>query len=147
MSKIQFFEMREEQLCTMYDSNFTKKEAVKTGKTLISNILENGNVSINEVGANLAKLQTVVDSAMNEFRANIIDQEKTTVLGVEFSPVNGGNTINYKEDEIYCILESDLKARAELLKLAQKQEVLDTSGNLVPKVSTTPRKSSVAIKF
>ena len=147
MSKIQFFEMREEQLCTMYDSNFTKKEAVKTGKTLISNILENGNFSINEVGANLVKLQAVVDSAMNEFRACIIDQEKTTVLGVEFSPVNGGNSINYKEDEIYCILEADLKARAELLKLAQKQEVLDTSGNLVPKVSTTPRKSSVAIKF
>jgi len=33
------------------------------------------------------------------------------------------------------------------LKLAQKQEVLDMYGNEVPKVSVSPRKSSITIKF
>jgi hypothetical protein len=87
-----------------------------------------------------------VNSADNELRNNL-PHEKISVYGVEFVPVNGGETINYAEDEIYAQLQEDLKNRAELLKLAQKQDVIDAYGNDVPKVSTTPRKSSVTIKF
>ena len=147
MSKLQFFEMRAEQMTAIYDSTFTKKDAIKTGENLIDSVLESGEVEIMELGANLVRLQQVVNSAVDKFRSHIIDTEKIKVLGVEFSPINGGNTVNYAEDEVYQILKSDLDARVELLKLAQKQEVLDTSGNEVPKVSTTPRKSSITIKF
>jgi len=147
MSKEQFFLMRAEQMAEMYDSTFTKKEAILTGKRMVDNLLESGNVNKMEFGANLVRLNEVISSAVNTFRESIIDIEKQSALGVEFSPVNGGNTINYSEDAVYCELKKDLDARTELLKLAQKQEVLDTYGNEVPKVSTTPRKSSITIKF
>mgnify|MGYP003440628366 FL=1 len=139
--------MRAEQMTALYDSTFTKKDAIKTGENLIQSVLDSGDVDIMELGANLARLEQVISSAMAKFRTHIIDAEKTTVLGVEFSPVNGGNTVNYSDDPIYCELKKDLDNRVELLKLAQKQEVLDTYGNEVPKVSTSPRKSSITIKF
>lgn len=147
MSKLQFFEMRAEQMTALYDSTFTKKDAVKTGENLIDSILESGEVDIMQFGANLARLEQVIGSAMAKFRLHIIDTEKVTVLGVDFSSVNGGNTLNYSEDTIYKVLKQDLDDRVELLKLAQKQPSFDAYGNEVPKVSTTPRKSSVTIKF
>ena len=147
MSKLQFFEMRAEQMTALYDSTFTKKDAIKTGENLIQSVLESGEVDIMELGANLVRLEQVVSSAVSKFRSHIIDEQKQTVLGVEFSPVNGGNTINYAEDEIWNELKRCLDARTEELKLAQKQDAFDAYGNQVPKVSTTPRKSSITIKF
>jgi len=147
MSKLQFFEMRAEQMTALYDSTFTKKDAIKTGENLIESVLESGEVDIMELGANLARLEQVVSAAMAKFRSHIIDNEKSIVLGVEFNPVNGGNTINYSDDEIYSTIKADLDARTEQLKMAQKQPTFDAYGNEVPKVSTTPRKSSITIKF
>lgn len=147
MSKLQFFEMRAEQMTALYDSTFTKKDAVKTGENLIDNVLESGDVDIMELGANLVRLKQVVDTAVEKFREHIIDKEKQIVLGVEFSPVNGGNTINYADDEIWQELKQCLDERTEQLKMAQKMDTFDAYGNQVPKVSTTPRKSSITIKF
>ena len=107
MSKLQFFEMRAEQMTALYDSTFTKKDAIKTGENLIQSVLDSGDVDIMELGANLARLEQVISSAMAKFRTHIIDAEKTTVLGVEFSPVNGGNTVNYSDDPIYCELKKE----------------------------------------
>ena len=147
MSKLQFFEMRAEQMTALYDSTFTKKDAIKTGEAIIDNALESGDVDIMQLGANLARLETVVSAAMSKFRSHIIDKEKQLVLGVEFSTVNGGNTVNYSDDEIWSTIKSDLDDRTEQLKMAQKQDTFDAYGNQVPKVSTTPRKSSITIKF
>ena len=146
MSKIQFYEMRAEEMALMYDATFTKKEAQKVGAKLVTDLLESGEVDKMQFTANLARLNEVISTAMTEVRKHI-PEEKQTVLGVEFTPVNGGSTINYAEDPIYSQLKADLDARAELLKLAQKQDVLDMYGNEVLKVSTTPRKSSITIKF
>ena len=78
---------------------------------------------------------------------NSIPQENFESFGVKGTYRSGGETINYSEDEIYNQLKADLDARVELLKLAQKQDVFDAYGNEVPKVGTTPRKSSLAITF
>jgi len=147
MSKQLFELMQAEQLASLYPVDFTKKEAIKTGAELTKKAFEEGNVDKLHFVANLARLEAVISSAMAEARNGIIDIEKSIALGVEFVPTNGGETLNYKDDPIYSHLESELKARAELLKLAQKQDVIDLYGNDVPKVSTTPRKSSVTIKF
>lgn len=147
MSKLQFFELRAQEMCTLYSSDFTKKDAIKTGENLIDSILESGDIDKMELGANLVRLQQVISSAVDKFRNHIIDTEKVTVLGVEFTPTNGGNTINYSDDEIWQTLKKDLDDRTELLKLAQKQPAFDAYGNEVLKVSTTPRKSSITIKF
>lgn len=146
MSKQQFMQMRAEEMAVMYSPDFTKKQAQQTGLKLVQDMVEAGEVDKLQFAANLFRLNEVVSSAATEMR-NHLPLEKTQIYGVEFTPVNGGDTLNYSEDPIYCQLKSDLDARVELLKLAQKQEVLDTSGNEVPKVSKTPRKSSVTIKF
>lgn len=149
MSKLQFFEMRAEQMTALYDSTFTKKDAIQTGENLIDAVLQSGEVDIMQLGANLARLEQVIGSAMSKFRNHIINTEKVKVLGVEFNPVSGGETLNYKDDEIYLTLFNDLKEREELLKLAYKakNEYFDQYGNVIPKVSSTPRKSSITIKF
>lgn len=146
MSKLQFFEMRNEEISQLYPADFTKKEAQKVGVNMVTELLDSGSVDKMQFAANLARLNEVISTAMSEIRKHL-PEEKQTVLGVEFTPVNGGNTINYSEDEVYQQLKADLDSRAELLKLAQKQDVLDMYGNEVPKVSTTPRKSSITIKF
>lgn len=147
MSKQQFELMRAEELSLLYDHSFTKKQAVSTGKTLVDEIFEAGDFDPIQVWANICRLKEVCNSADAEFRNRIEIFEKTNANGVEFSAVNGGNTVNYSEDAIYNALKFDLDARVELLKLAQKQPIIDAYGNDVPKVGTTPRKSSIAVKF
>lgn len=139
--------MRAEEMVQMYDSTFTKKEAVKTGEKLVEDALENGTVGKHELMGTLVRLKAVVDAAESKCRASL-PHEKVQLQGVEFNPVDGGNTINYSEDPVYAQLDKDLKDRQELLKLAQKQDlVLDAGGNQVPRVGKTPRKSSITIKF
>jgi len=147
MSKLQFFDMRAEQMVTLYDSTFTKKDAIKTGESIIDSVLESGDVNIMELGANLVRLEQVISAAVTKFRAHIIDEPKQLVLGVEFAPVIGGNTINYADDEIWSNIKADLDARTEQLKMALKQPTFDAYGNEVQKVSVKPRKSSINIKF
>ena len=146
MSKDQFFLMRSSDMATLYDATFTKKEAQKTGVKLVTDLLESGEVDKMQFTANLARLNEVISSAMAEIRKHI-PEEKQTVLGVEFTPVNGGSTLQFLEDPIYQQLKEELDARAELLKLAQKQPIIDAFGEDVPKVSTKPRASSITIKF
>jgi hypothetical protein len=141
-----YLQMRADEIVQMYDSTFTKKEAIKTGTDLALNVFESGEVSPAEVMANLSRLKWVIDAAETTMRSKLEIYDKQIILGLEFNYVNGGNTINYADDEIFNKLKADLDARVELLKLAQKQEILDLYGNLVPKVSTTPRKSSITIK-
>lgn len=141
-----FLQLKEDEMLQMYDSTFTKKEAILTGKRMVDNVIENGLVSKHEFMTTLVRLKNVIDAAESEMR-NLLPCEKVTINGVEFNPVDGGNTINYADDEIYATLKADLDARVELLKLAQKQTIIDAYGNDVPKVSTTPRKSSITIKF
>jgi phosphoglycerate dehydrogenase-like enzyme len=141
-------ELRANEIIQMYDSTFTKKEAVKTGVQLADNVFESGEVSPEEVMANLSRLKWVIDAAETTMRSKLEIYDKRTVLGLEFNYVNGGNTINFSEDPVWCKLKEKLDSRAELIKLAQKQEVCDPENNYdeVPKVSTTPRKSSITIK-
>lgn len=139
--------MRAEEMVTMYEPTFTKKEAIQTGVKLVTDLLESGAVDKLQFMANLCRLKEVVNAADAEMR-NHLPLEKQTVYGVEFTPVNGGNTINYSEDDVWVELKAKLATRESLLKVAQSgQEFYDENGVQVPKVSTTPRKSSITIKF
>ena len=135
-----------EKLMTMYEPTFTKKDAILTGKRMVDDVIESGNIDKHQFMAQICRLKEVINSADSEMR-KWLPEEKVVILGVEFTPVNGGNTIDYSEDPIYCQLKADLDARVELLKLAQKQPVIDAYGNDVPKVGTTPRKNSITLKF
>jgi hypothetical protein len=113
---------------------------------MVDNVIENGHVDKHQFMANICRLKEVINSADSEMR-KYLPFEKLKYYGVEFVPTNGGDTINYNEDPIYCQLKADLDARVELLKLAQKQPIIDAYGNNVPKVGTTPRKNSISLKF
>jgi hypothetical protein len=144
-SKDLFLMMREQEIQT---SNFvpTKKEIQTNSKKFITDLLDAGEVDKFELLAQSKRMLEAFEVINTEIM-KVIPQENFEAFGLKGTFRNGGDTINYSDDAIYATLKADLDARAELLKLAQKQEVLDMYGNLVPKVSTTPRKSSLTITF
>ena len=137
-SKDMFLELRE------YDHNFTKKEAVLTGKRMVDNLIEAGEVNLNQTTAHLVRLSEVINTAISEIKEHIEDGKS---FGIEVKTVEGGSTPNYAEDEVWAHYKELIKSREELLKLAQKQDIIDGYGNDVPKVSVNYRKSYKTIKF
>jgi len=140
--------MRETDIVSLYDATFTKKEAVKTGRNLAQNIIDNGNVSKHEALANLVRLQEVVSNAVSVLKDNVSD-EKISMLGVEFALINGRSMPQFSDDEVWNDLSKKLKQREELLKVAMKsdQPIYDNEGVEVPKISCNYSKSSLNIKW
>jgi hypothetical protein len=147
MSKDLFMLMREQEIQT---SNFlpNKKEIQFGAKKFITELLDKGNVNKFELLAQAKRLQEALDVVNTEL-IKVIPQENFEEFGLKGTFRDGGNTINFKECEIWSDITKELKEREELLKLALKsdKEIYDEAGVIVPKVSTTPRKSSLAISF
>jgi hypothetical protein len=144
-SKDLFQLMRQQEIETQ---NFlpNKKEIQLSSKKFITDLLEAGEVNKYELLAQAKRMVEALD-VINSELMKVIPQENFEEFGLKGTFRSGGDTINYSDDAIYTQLKADLDARAELLKLALKQDVIDAYGNDVPKVSTTPRKSSLAISF
>ena len=66
---------------------------------------------------------------------------------MEFTRKDGAKKLNYSEDLYYSNLQTKLKAREELLKVAQKSTIYDDEGVEVPKVSISHNKDSLMVKF
>jgi hypothetical protein len=149
ISSEQFLQLRAEEVAVMYDHTFSKKEALLVGKRMVDNLIEEGDIEPKQVWANICRLKEVLNSADARFREVLYIFEKESINGVEFTPVQGGETLNYKEDPTYLQMLEELKEREELLKIAYKSnnELFDGYGNIVPKVSTSPRKSSITVRF
>ena len=147
-SKDYFLQLQEQEISKMYPATFTKKEAILTGINLAKSIINSGNVSKHESLANLIRLNEVISNAITQLKDSVCD-EKIKIHGVEFIPRSGGESLNYKEDLVYAELEAKLKERAELIKVATKSKdtIYDSEGVEVTKVSSTQRKSSLAITF
>ena len=145
MSKDLFFLMREEEIQT---SNFlpTKKEIQLSSQKFISEILDAGEIDKYELLAQAKRMYEALD-VINAELLKVLPQENFEAYGLKGTFRSGGDTINFAEDEVYATIKKDLDARTEQLKMAQKQDTFDAYGNQVPKVSTTPRKSSLAISF
>ena len=140
-----FMMMREEEIQT---SNFlpTKKEIQLSSQKFIAELLESGEVDKYELLAQAKRLGEALE-VINTELLKVLPQENFEAFGIKGTFRSGGDTINFSEDEIYATIKKDLDARTEQLKMAQKQDTFDAYGNQVPKVSTTPRKSSLAISF
>lgn len=143
MSKDLFLMMREQEVASEFP---TKKEIKKSSTELVKTIIDNGNHNLQELYAQTLRLKEALATIESELKKQLPD-ENFEAFGLKATFRNGGNSLNYEEDEIYKKLKADLDARVELLKLAQKQDVLDTYGNEVPKVGVTPRKSSLSVSF
>jgi hypothetical protein len=145
MSKDLFSLMRQQEIDTQ---NFlpNKIEIQLSARTFVKDLLDAGETDKYELLAQAKRMGEALE-VINAELLKVLPQENFEAFGMKGTFRSGGETINYSDDPIYCQLKADLDARAELLKLALKQPVIDAYGNEVPKVSTTPRKSSLAISF
>lgn len=147
MSKDLFLMMREEEVATL---NFlpTKREIVDTSKRFAKKLMDSGNHNIEEVYSQAVRLKEALNTIEGELKKGL-PEENFEAYGIKATYKSGGDTINYTDDEIYSELKKHLDDRAELLKTALKTdtEFYDSNGELIPKVSKTPRKSSLAISF
>lgn len=145
MSKDLFFMMREQEVQT---SNFlpTKKEIQLSSQIFIKEILDAGEIDKFELLAQAKRIGEALE-IINVELLKVLPQENFEAYGLKGTFRSAGDTINYAEDEVYATIKKDLDARTEQLKMAQKQDTFDAYGNQVSKVSTTPRKSSLAISF
>lgn len=145
MSKDLFLMMREQEIQTQ---NFlpNDKEIQFSATEFIKGVLDAGESDKVELFAQAKRMSVALDT-ITPILLNSLPQENFEGYGLKGAYRNGGDSINYKEDLVWCEFQKQLKDREELIKLAQKQDVFDAYGNEVPKVSTTPRKSSLSITF
>lgn len=138
-----------EDLSLMYQSDFSKKDAERVGQELVNNLLEAGEIDEFKVWSNIVRLKEVVNSADKAFRSLIDVKSKQSSNGVNFEPKKGAKKLNYEEDDVWVELSEKLKARTDLLKLAEssKDVIFDSDGVEVPKVGHTYDKSSITVKF
>lgn len=146
-SKDLFLMMREEEVAT---SHFlpTKKELQKSSKEFAEKIIDSGEMNMQEAYAQALRLKEALSIIEGVFKTSL-SQENFEAFGLKGTYRSGGDSINYSDDEVYVELKKQMDDRVELLKTALKtdSEFYDSEGSLVPKVSTTPRKSSLAISF
>ena len=145
MSKHLFELMQMEEIAT---NNFlpTKKEIILSSEQFAKNLIQNGEHDKLEMFSQVVRIKEAVNTVHDAIKESL-PRNKQTAYGIEITPANGRQMIQFSEDEIWQKLNADLKAREELLKLAQKQEVLDTYGNEVPKVSVKYSSDSLTIKY
>lgn len=142
------FLMLQEQ--SVETNNFlpTKKEIQLSAKSFVSNLLDAGQTDKMELYAQAVRINEALQIVTDELK-NSIPQENFEAFGIKGTYRSGGETLNYKEDYVYAELEQKLKERAELIKVATKSKdtIYDSEGVEVTKVSSTQRKSSLAISF
>ena len=126
----------------------SKKEIQLSAKSFVSNLLDAGATDKMELYAQAVRINEALQIVTDELK-NSIPQENFEAFGIKGTYRSGGETLNYKEDYVYAELEAKLKERAELIKVATKSKdtIYDSEGVEVTKVSSTQRKSSLAISF
>ena len=142
------FLMLQEQ--SVETNNFlpSKKEIQLSAKSFVSNLLDAGETDKMELYAQAVRINEALQIVTDELK-NSIPQENFEAFGIKGTYRAGGESLNYKEDVVYAELEAKLKERAELIKVATKSKdtIYDSEGVEVTKVSSTQRKSSLAISF
>jgi hypothetical protein len=128
-------------------------EKTTQGINAIVEAVENGVVNPLDAFASFNKLEKLFKEAKVKIDELARDEAekytaKTFTFGnVEFTRKDGAKKLNYAEDLLYSNLQAQLKAREELLKVAQKSTIYDDEGVEVPKVSVSYNKDSLVVKF
>ena len=146
MSKGLFELMQMEEIET---TNFlpTKKELVKQSTNFITNILDSGEYNIHELLSQSKRASESLEVINSEILKRL-PQENFEAFGLKGAFRQGGEKLNFSEDEVVAELEEKLKQRKELLKLAfNRKEEFTVDGVYVPLVSSSQIKSSLSISF
>ena len=147
MSKDLFMLMREQEVQT---ANFlpNKKELELSSKKFAQNLVESGEYDIYELVAQSERYKLAI-SEINAILKDKLPKEKHNAFGIEFNPMNGRKMIQYSDDPVWFEISNKLKKREELLKVAlnSDDEIYDSEGVQVPKVTINYAKDSLAVKF
>jgi len=147
MSKGLFELMQMEEIET---TNFlpSKKELVKQSTNFITNILDSGEYNIHELLSQSKRASESLEVINSEILKRL-PQENFEAFGLKGTFRQGGEKLNFSEDEVVAELEKKLAQRKELVKTATKSDepIYDSDGVEVTKVSSTQIKSSLSISF
>ena len=147
MSKDLFQMMREQEVQTQ---NFlpNKKEIQFSATTFITNLIDGGEVDKYELLAQAKRMQEALDVITAKI-LDVVPQENFEAFGLKGTFRNGGETINYKDDFKWSEIKDKLSEREMLLKVALKSNstIYDDDGIEVTRVSTSPRKDTLAISW
>lgn len=139
--------MRQQEIET---SNFlpNKKEVQFSANTFITKVIDGGEVDKYELLAQAKRMQEALDVITAKI-LEVMPQENFEAFGLKGTFRNGGDTINYKDDFKWSEIKEKLNEREMLLKVALKSNstIYDDDGIEVTKVSTSPRKSTLAITW
>ena len=126
----------------------SKKELVKQSTNFITNILDSGEYNIHELLSQSKRASESLEVINSEILKRL-PQENFEAFGLKGTFRNGGEKLNFSEDEVVAELEEKLKQRKELVKTATKSDepIYDSDGVEVTKVSSTQIKSSLSISF
>jgi hypothetical protein len=147
MSKHLFELMREQEIQT---SNFlpNKKEVEFSAKQFASKLIEAGEVDKYEAFTQAVRMSNALEIIKDEIKSHL-PKEKHVAFGVEISPISGRTMIQFQDDEMWQQLKHKLQQREELLKLALKSDenIYDSEGVEVPKVSVKYASDSIQVKY
>ena len=139
--------MREQEVQTQ---NFlpNKKEVQFSATNFITNLIDGGEVDKYELLAQAKRMQEALDVITAKI-LEVVPQENFEVFGLKGTFRNGGETINYKDDFKWSEIKEKLSEREMLLKVALKSNstIYDDDGIEVTRVSTSPRKDTLAISW
>lgn len=147
MSKNLYELMRQQEIET---SNFlpNKKEIQFSANTFITKVIDGGEVDKYELLAQAKRMQEALDVITAKI-LDVVPQENFEAFGLKGTFRNGGETINYKDDFKWSEIKEKLSEREMLLKVALKSNstIYDDDGIEVTRVSTSPRKDTLAISW
>ena len=147
MSKNLYELMRQQEIET---SNFlpNKKEVQFSANTFITKVIDSGEVDKYELLAQAKRMQEALDVITAKI-LDVMPQENFEAFGLKGTFRNGGETINYKDDFKWSEIKEKLSEREMLLKVALKSNstIYDDDGIEVTRVSTSPRKDTLAISW
>lgn len=147
MSKNLYELMRQQEIET---SNFlpNKKEIQFSANTFITKVIDDGEVDKYELLAQAKRMQEALDVITAKI-LDVVPQENFEAFGLKGTFRNGGETINYKDDFKWSEIKEKLSEREMLLKVALKSNstIYDDDGIEVTRVSTSPRKDTLAISW
>ena len=147
MSKNLYELMRQQEIET---SNFlpNKKEVQFSANTFITKVIDSGEVDKYELLAQAKRMQEALDVITAKI-LDVVPQENFEAFGLKGTFRNGGETINYKDDFKWSEIKEKLSEREMLLKVALKSNssIYDDDGIEVTRVSTSPRKDTLAISW
>lgn len=146
------FEMEE------YKLNEASKTTIKTLETSVEELVKGvdlGLINPLDVFASFDKMAKILTEGKKKVDISALEEAQKygdksfDYRGVKFTFKNGSKALQYNEDHLVEVLEEKLKERKELVKLAtnSKEDIYDSEGVKVEKVSIKHGKDSLSVKF